>query len=54
MAETLISTTRTPTRVELLDLYGSRGLLIEVDADGTVEEVTERIREALDERLGRR
>ena len=38
----------------LLDLYGSRGLLIEVDADGTVEEVTERIREALDERLGRR
>ena len=37
----------------LLALYGGRWLLIEVDADGTVEDVADRIRWALDERLGR-
>jgi adenylate kinase len=31
----------------LLTLYGERGLLIDVDADGTVDEVAQRIRSAL-------
>ena len=38
----------------LLTLYGERGLLIDVDADGTVDEVAQRIRSALSERLDRR
>lgn len=37
----------------LLKLYGERGILIEVDADGSVEDVADRIRWALTERLGR-
>lgn len=38
---------------ELLDLYRSRGLLVEVDALGTVDDVTRRLIAALDEKLGR-
>ncbi len=38
----------------LLTLYGERGLLIDVDADGPVDEVAQRIRSALSERLDRR
>lgn len=38
----------------LLDLYRERGLMVEVDAVGTVAEVAERARLALDERLGGR
>ncbi|MFB9620249.1 adenylate kinase [Brooklawnia cerclae] len=36
----------------LLDNYGDRGLLVEVDGDGTIEEVGARLVAALDERMG--
>ncbi len=36
----------------LLEVYGERGLLIEVDGMGTVEEVSARVLAALSERLG--
>ena len=37
----------------LLDVYRTRGLLIEVDGMGTVDEVSQRVLGALAERLGR-
>ena len=47
MAETLISTTRTPTRVELLDLYGSVGWTnYTADPDSLVEGVANSLRVA--------
>ena len=36
----------------LLDVYRDRGLLVEVDAEGTVDEVRERITGSLDAKLG--
>jgi len=36
----------------LLDFYRGRGILVEVDGTGPVEEVTDRIRAALDPILG--
>jgi adenylate kinase len=36
----------------LLDFYGGRGILVEVDGTGPVKEVTDRIRAALDPILG--
>ncbi|MBB1494293.1 adenylate kinase [Propioniciclava sp. MC1595] len=36
----------------LLDVYHDRGLLVEVDAEGTVDEVRERITGSLDAKLG--
>ena len=47
MTETLISTTRTPTRVELLDLYGSVGWTkYTADPDSLVEGVANSLRVA--------
>ncbi len=37
----------------LLALYAERGLLVDVDADGTVDEVAQRIRAALSQKLDR-
>lgn len=37
----------------LLDLYRERGLLVEVDAEGAVDEVTRRLIGALDAKVGR-
>jgi adenylate kinase len=38
----------------LLDFYRDRGVLVEIDGTGTVEEVTTRIRDALDPLVARR
>lgn len=38
----------------LLTLYGERGLLVNVDADGSVQEVAERLKVALAQKLGHR
>jgi len=37
----------------LIDLYGTRGILVSIDGLGEVDEVTSRIFTALDEKLGR-